>query len=211
MPTRLALALVLGLVLVACSAVATGAEHGAQEGGGLNPIPTTLEEIRADLALWTGVIFLVLFVVLWKFAWGPIVRGLNNREQGIADQIEQAERSNADARRLLDEYQQKLAASGEEVQRMLDDARREAQQVGHEIVEKARSDAEAEHERALEEIELATAGALKELAEQSATLAVGLAGKIVRAKLDPQAHSQLIEQAVADFSRKRPDDSSSPR
>ena len=61
-----------------------------------------------------------------------------------------------------------------------------------------------EKQRALREIEAATAGAIKELAEQSATLAVGLAGKLVQAELDPKAHVRLIEQAVSDFSKLAP-------
>ena len=47
-------------------------------------------------------------------------------------------------------------------------------------------------------------GALKDLAERSATLAVELAGKIVDARLDPAAHSHLIEQAVSRFSAAEP-------
>ena len=51
----------------------------------------------------------------------------------------------------------------------------------------------------MHEIDTATTGALKELADRSAALAVDLAGKIVQSRLDPQAHSRLIEQAVARF------------
>ncbi|MFH1920605.1 MAG: F0F1 ATP synthase subunit B [Planctomycetota bacterium] len=205
--TRVVTVVVIGLILLAGPAAvapALGATEGhaapgAEEGHGdvgINPL-----DFQKDLAIWTAVIFLVLMGVLWKFAWGPIARGLEKREQRIADEIASAERSNTDARQLLEEYQQRLAATGQEVQEMLQAARRDAEQAGHEIVEKARAEARIEHQRALGEIELATAGALKELAEQSATLAVGLAGKIVRSELDPKAHSQLIAQAMADFSR----------
>lgn len=199
---RVATGLMIGWVVVLCLAAATPAFGATEEGHGdvaINPL-----DWKRDLAIWTGLVFLLLMAVLWKFAWGPIAQGLQKRERGIADQISQAEQSNADARKLLEEYQQKLAASGEEVQRMLEAARRDAEKTGHQIVEKARAEAEVEHQRALGEIELATAGALKELAEQSATLAVELAGKIVAAKLDPAAHSHLIRQAVANFSKQQP-------
>jgi F0F1-type ATP synthase membrane subunit b/b' len=68
-------------------------------------------------------------------------------------------------------------------------------------VAKARSDAEAEHQRMLGEIELATSAALKELAEKSADLAVDLAGKIVQQRLDKSAHARLIEDAVSSFGK----------
>lgn len=190
--------LVVGLVLVGWSVMADaalGATGGGEEAPDLNPLSW-----RSDLAIWTAAVFLVLFVVLWRFAWGPIVQGLQKREQGIADQIAHAEQSNAEARKLLKEYEQKLAASEDDVQRMLEAARGDAEKAGQQIVETARAEAEVEHRQALGEIELAAARALEELAQKSATLAVELAGKIVATKLDPKAHSHLIEQAVAKFS-----------
>jgi F-type H+-transporting ATPase subunit b len=177
------------------------ADGGRAAHGEVNKNPL---EFKTDLAIWTGVIFLVLFVVLWKFAWGPILAGLDKRERGIADQISSAERTNQDARDLLARYEEKLAQSEDEVRRMLDDAKRDAQKVGQQIVDTSRQEAEAEHRRALGEIELATSGALKELAEHSATLAVELAGKIVAGRLDPAAHAKLIQDAVSRFPSTEP-------
>lgn len=211
--SRVLIGLVIALVLVGWSAAAAVEApeegHGAVAGHGVPeypPPPVDMNPLtwRSDLAIWTAAVFLVLLLVLRKFAWGPIAQGLEKREQGIADQIDQAERSNAEARQLLAQYQQKLAASQEEIRQMLQSARHEAQKAGQQIVDKARADAQAEHQRMLGEIELATLHALKELAERSATLAVELAGKIVEAKLDPKAHAGLIERAVADFSRAVP-------
>jgi F-type H+-transporting ATPase subunit b len=154
---------------------------------------------KSDLALWTAVVFVVLLAVLWKFAWKPIAEGLDKREKQIADQIAEAERQNRDARQLLDEYQQRLAASQGEVRGILDQARREAEQTGREMLEKARNEGRAEHARALQQIEAATAGALQELAQRSATLAVELAGKIVGSQLTAERHAELIQEAVAEF------------
>jgi F-type H+-transporting ATPase subunit b len=69
------------------------------------------------------------------------------------------------------------------------------------LLEKARAEAAAEHVRALQQIEAATDAAVKNLADQSALMAVELAGKIVGAKLNPKDHARLIEQAVSEFSQ----------
>ncbi|MHC4400420.1 MAG: F0F1 ATP synthase subunit B [Planctomycetota bacterium] len=215
MSTRVAVGILVGLLAVGWLGPAVApvgaSEHppageaghegsqSAQEGPAVDPLAW-----RGETAIWTAVIFLLLLIVLGKFAWGPIARGLEKREQGIADQISQAEKSNTEARELLGEYEKKLAASGQEVQQMLEAARRDADKAGQEIVESAKDEAQAEHRRALDEIDAATAGALEELADQSATLAVELAGKILQAKLDPREHSHLIERAVADFSKRQP-------
>ena len=71
------------------------------------------------------------------------------------------------------------------------------------MIDKAKEDAKAEYQRAVKQIDAATAAAIKELADQSATMAVELAGKIVRAKLNPSDHARLIEQAVAGSCRAR--------
>jgi F-type H+-transporting ATPase subunit b len=178
----------------AAEAPAGNAGHGGGHGSSGGPL-----DFQTDLALWTGVIFVVLFAVLWRYAWGPIARGLDSRERMIADQIAQAERSNEEARRLLADYQQKLAGSQDEVRAIVEQGRREAEQSGRELLEHARGEAKREQEKALREIDQAKDGALKELAERSATLAVDLAGKILGARLKSEDHSRLIAQALANF------------
>jgi len=175
------------------------AAHGAHGEGEVDMNPL---DPKRDLALWTGVVFLVLLAVLWKFAWGPIARGLETREQGIADQIQQADESNRQAKELLGQYEQKLADSKDEVREMLAQARQDAEKTGREMIDQAREDADSERQRALEQIDTAAAGAMKELAEHSANLAVELAGKIVQAELKPDDHAKLIRRTVGDFATK---------
>lgn len=166
----------------------------------LNPL--SLEWIQQDLAIWTAVVFVALLVILTKFAWKPIIAGLDKRERNIADHIAQAEAANQKAKDLLAEYDRKLAAAQDQVRSIVDQGRRDAEQVGRELVAKAKEESKAEHQRALQQIDAATSAAIKELATQSATMAVDLAGKIVRAKLNPADHARLIDQAVAGFVQK---------
>ncbi|MGD9648219.1 MAG: F0F1 ATP synthase subunit B [Pirellulales bacterium] len=177
------------------------AAHGAHGGahGGHAAANTSPVEFDPDLAIYTLVVFVILFFILTKFAWKPIAEGLDRREHLIAEQIAAAERSQVEARRLLENYEQKLAAAQDEVRGILDEARRDAATTGQEIVAKAASEAEAEKNRALREIDTAKVQAVKELAEQSARLAVSLAGKIVSSELDQNRHSQLIADAMSRF------------
>ncbi|MBN2024241.1 MAG: F0F1 ATP synthase subunit B [Pirellulales bacterium] len=211
---RVALGAVLGAALIAfaCArapaagsaapatngthSTASGEEHGGAHGAAPNASPL---EFKKDLALWTFVIFLVLLAVLWKFAWGPIRDGLDQRERGIANDIAEAQKQNADARAILAQYEQKLEGAKDDVRGILDEARRNADVTGRKIVEAAQGEARAEHQRALAEIDRATGDALKDLARRSADLAVQLAGKIVRAELRPDDHARLLDEAVAGF------------
>ncbi len=170
--------------------------HAGGHGGHEDPSPLTVD---FDLAIFTVVIFAILLGVLWKFAWGPISAALDLREKKISDNIAAAEQLNQEARKLLAEYESKLTAAREEVRGILDEARRDAEHAGQEIVAKARADAQAETQRGKHEIETATAQALNELAQTSANLAVDLAGKIVGAKLTASDHAKLIEESLASF------------
>jgi F-type H+-transporting ATPase subunit b len=196
LPALWALAAWSATALPALAVGPAGGEGGAAE---INPMAW-----NSDLAVWTAVVFLLVLAILWVFAWKPITSGLDKREQRIHDEIASAEKAHADAQQLLADYQKRLADTGEEVRKMLEAARRESERQGQEIVAAARAAAEVEKQRGLNEIERATAGALKELADRSAALAVDLAGQIVGARLDQASHARLIERAVADFVRGGP-------
>jgi F-type H+-transporting ATPase subunit b len=201
----LALAVMLVAASVAMAEPATPPEHGNQAGhhessehggSGVNPL-----EFKKDLAIWTLVVFLLLLLVLGKYAWGPIVQGLEKREKRIEEQIASAEQANVEARRILTEYQAKLSNAEAEVREVLEKGRRDAEQLGRQMLDQTRDESRREKERALHEIDAATGEALNELARRSADLAVELAGKIVQAKMDRAEHAKLIEQAVAGFAK----------
>ena len=173
-------------------------DAGGHGGGDIDPLG-----FKADLAIWTGVVFLVLMLILWKFAWGPLAAGLDKREQGIADQIAQAAKANQEAKDLLARYEQQLADAKDEVRGIVEAGRNDAERIGQEIVEKAKQEGAAEQQRTLRQIDSATATALKELAEKGAQLAVELAGRIVRAELKPSDHAGLIDRTLTDFAAKQ--------
>jgi len=210
MKNPLAVWLLIGVLVGGClpeAAWAAGGHGGhsaASEGAdGLNPLSP--QKIKADLALWTAVVFLLLLAILWKFAWGPLMQALDRREKAIAEQIAQAEQANAQARQLLAQYQQKLQSAQEEARQIIQQARRDAEELTRDLLARAKAEAEAEHRRALRQIDAAVGVAIKELADHAAALAVELAGKIVQEKLSPEKHSKLIEQTVARFAARHPE------
>jgi F-type H+-transporting ATPase subunit b len=169
--------------------------------GNINPIPMSWEQIKGELTIWTAAVFVVLLLVLWKFAWGPISQGLDKREKHVADEIAQAQEANHKAKEILAGYEKKLSDAKDEVRAILEKGRHDAEQVGRDMLDKAKADAKVQQERMLKQIDAATSAAIKELADRSAALAVDLAGKIVHAKLNKKDHAQLIEQAVRRFAQ----------
>ena len=109
-----------------------GDSHGEHHSEiGANPPPgTSLEdfespaELRRDLAIWSFAVFFMLMLLLSAVAWKPIMKGLDAREQGIADMIAATENAHKDAKNQLASYERRLAEASEEVKGMLDEARR---------------------------------------------------------------------------------------
>ena len=170
-------------------------DHGHHEEGA-NPFAW-----QTDLALWSLVVFAILVAILGFCAFKPIAQALDQREQSVADNIAGAERANQEAKDLLAQYQDKLSEAEGEVKAIVEAGKKEAERAGEAIVAKARNAAEAERVRATKEIESATDGVLQELAKRSADLAVKLAGKIISKDLDVGSHTDLIDNAVSDFSK----------
>jgi F-type H+-transporting ATPase subunit b len=185
-------------VQVACAQAAEH-DHDAQHESDDPFVNTNPLSFDPDLAICTLVVFGLLLAVLRKFAWGPISKALDDREHKIESDIAAAHRQNEEARELLKQYEARLAAAQDEVRAIIEEARRDAAVTQQEILAKAQADATAEMNRAKREVETARDQALQQLAETSANLAVDLAGKIVRAKLNASDHKTLIDEAVSRF------------
>ena len=196
MSEKIMRALAVLITTLALAAPAVAQEH---EAAANNPFAGDFGN-----ALWTVVVFVLVLVVLGKFAWGPILKGLQTREAFILESLEKAkkERDEADARMKL--YEDKLAQARTEVTAMVEEGRRDAEVVKRKILDEARQEAEKERERTKREIQLATDTATKQLYALSARMATDLAGIIIRKELTPQDHERLIAESIQELSSAAP-------
>jgi F-type H+-transporting ATPase subunit b len=173
--------------------------HAAEAKGDPNPLA-----FKKDLAIWTLIVFLVLFGLLSVFAWPQIAAALDERERKITDHIAAAEAKHEEAKRLLAEHEAKLAATAGEVRALLEEARRDAEHTRKSIAAKGDQDAKAALDRALREIDRAKDGAIHELAITSANVAIELARKVVREKLSPDEQNKLVREALGKLTASTP-------
>jgi F-type H+-transporting ATPase subunit b len=153
-----------------------------------------------DLAIWTLIVFVGLLLVLGKFAWKPIIEGLNAREKSIADNIDSASQANEQAQAQLKSYEDKLAGAGDEAAALIAEAKQDAVAAKEKIMEEAAAEAQRTRDRAMADIEAAKNSAVQELAKSSVDSAVDLAGSIVGRSLDKKDHAELIEKSIKQFS-----------
>jgi len=195
MPRTFCFAIAVFVALFATASTQYACASGGEDAN-LNPMDF---QSMINLVPWTLIVFLGVCAVLYKFAFGPITKALDEREQGIHNNIAAAQKQNDESKELLKQYQAKLDASKEEVRQIIENAKKDAQRQGEDIVAKARDAAGMERERAMKEIESATTSALQSIAERSATLATNLAGKMIRAEVRPEQHRSLIDAALEEF------------
>jgi len=141
-------------------------------------------------------IFLVMLGVLYRFAWGPLLRILNERRARIAQGVEATQRALQELEAAEKERQAKLEEARREAQAMLDRISKQAEDLRKELEAKAREQAEALIVRARAEIEQERQKAVQDLRLQVADLAVMAASRIIGESLDPNKHRELIERAI---------------
>lgn len=151
-------------------------------------------------AIFTLLIFLLVLVVLAKFAWRPLLSALQNREKYIRDSLEAARRDRQDYEQRLRDLEARMNQAREQASALVEEGRRDAEQVKRRIEEEARKNADTLIERAKRDIGIARDSALKDLYEQSAKLATTMAGSVLRRQLTPEDEQRLISDALAELS-----------
>src|SRR3954447_3286602 len=160
------------LVLTALSVAAGAQEHEA----------VTLSPFAGNLgnAIWTLAIFVIVVIVLGKFAWGPILALLQQREQFIHASLSDAKRDRDEAEARLKQYAAKLQSAQVEAMTIIDQARRDAERVREELHQRAKAEADALVGNAQRQIQLETTRALQQIRHEAVDLSVAIASKLLQ-------------------------------
>jgi len=148
------------------------------------------------LAIWTIVTFLVLLFFLAKFAWKPLLRFLEAREETIRKSIDDAQQAKEELERLNKESAQIIKTAHVEAESIISKSRSEAEKLREEIKQKARSDAEGILREAQRQIETETGRALRQIRGEIAEMSVEIASKLIQRNFSTQDNSELIEETL---------------
>jgi F-type H+-transporting ATPase subunit b len=182
---------------------APAAEHAqakgakaAHESSGDEATPMKAEPA---LAFWTLVVFVLLMLVLGRFAWKPLLAALHNREKHLEHVLLETERARNESEAALAEHRRLMAKASDEVRAILDKARQEAEAAANERAKQAQTEAEATKQRALRDIAAARDSALAEIWEKTADMAVTVAGRVLDKQLTETDHRRLLEAAIKEL------------
>ncbi len=154
--------------------------------------PASPFEPEFGLIFWTLLIFGVLFFVLKKYAWPPIVAATEERERKIAHQLEQAERMNAESQAALEEHKKLLAGAKDQASALMSEAKIVAEKEREGLLAKTRQDQEQMLDRAKREIAAEREKAIAELRQAAVDLSLAAASRLIDSNLDDAANRKLV-------------------
>jgi F-type H+-transporting ATPase subunit b len=164
-------------------------EDGSSAGGGLF-------SIDPGLSLWTWIVFGVLFIILRKFAWKPMMDSVAAREKMMADAVEQAKQTKKALEQIAVKQETLLQEAREEAHRIIDEGRNAASASAERINERATEEARRTIDEAKKQIEHQKEKALREIRNSSVDLVIAASEKLVTASLDDDAHRRIVEEQL---------------
>jgi F-type H+-transporting ATPase subunit b len=159
-----------------------------EEGGSVN-----LLEPHAGLMFWTLLIFIVLLVVLSRFAFKPLTAAVAARERALEEAINGARRDREEASKLLEEQRRQLTDARGEAQRFIAEGRATGEKLRNELLEQTRQQQQELLDRARRDIATERDRAIAELRREAVDLAIAGASKVIERNLDDQANRHLVE------------------
>jgi F-type H+-transporting ATPase subunit b len=151
---------------------------------------------EADELIFGSLAFLLVFVVLARYAFPRLNQGLRQREEKIRGDLEGAEEARKEAETSLQRYEQQLQEARAESGRIIEEARKTADSMRRDLLAKAEEESRAVVARAQEEIRAERDRVIQELRGQLAEWSVDLAGRVVGASLDKRRHLKLVEEYI---------------
>ena len=163
-----------------------------------------ISEFSLGLFVWQSLIFIGLLFLLRKYAWGPILNAVNERETAIKDALASAEAARSEMENLQSDNQRILKEARAEKEALLKEARTTRAELINSAKEEAQAEAEKILSQAQEAIQNEKREALTELKEQVGSLAMGIAEKVLQKELENKDKQvQLIDQLLQDADLKK--------
>lgn len=151
-----------------------------------------LLKVSPGLVFWTAVTFILVLIILWLFAWKPIIQALDARNEKIQEDLDNSRKLREQAESLMADYRKHLDAAKDQALHIIEEGKRDAEAIRHRILEDAKKEAEEIHQRAVGEISQAKAKAIKELEKEVVDLSVAIISKILSRDVSKEDHRNII-------------------
>jgi len=165
----------------------------AAEGGG----KVDLLSPNGGVMFWTLLIFILLLVVLSRFAFKPLIAAVEARENALEAALASAKRDREEAAKLLAEQLANLEAARAEAQRFIAEGRATSEKLKLSMLEETKAAQQELLDRARRDIDGEKSRAIAELRREAVDLALAGAGKLIERNLDDAGNRKLVEDFLA--------------
>ena len=155
-----------------------------------------LVQLDPGLFVWTIITFLILLGVLTRFAWKPLLKALETRENEISQSLEDAEKAKQELERLSAESDEIIAKARSEAQGILSEGKKAAEQLTANTLNKAKEEAMANLSAAKEQIKIERDKAIVEIKGEVVNLSLSIAEKLVKKNLSKEDNKSLIYESL---------------
>ena len=164
-----------------------------QEGSGA---PNPLVRLDPGLFIWTILTFLILFFVLSKYAWRPLLAALESREKTIRSSLEDAEKAKQELERLNAETETIISEARSEAQSIRLEAKSAGEKVKADIIAQAGKDAKKLLNENEKQIQVEKDRAINEIRQEVVGLTLTVAERVIRKNLSKEDNQKLIEGSL---------------
>jgi F-type H+-transporting ATPase subunit b len=148
--------------------------------------------LQPQLLVMQAVAFVILYLILKRFLFGPIGNMMQARNEEIAERLNNAERDERAMEAVRTEYERRIAGIETEARDRIQEAMTEARRIADEIKEEAHKEAEGIRDRSLAQIEREKEKALKQIQDHIVDLSIDAASRVVSESLDDEDHRRLV-------------------
>jgi F-type H+-transporting ATPase subunit b len=174
---------------------AAGAGDAAAEGNLLQQFGVDGPKFVAQL-----IIFFILFLVLKKFAFTPVLQILDQRKKQIADSVANAERIRQELEIAEKTRTEMIKKASDQANALIEEARASADKIGGQRIQEAIAQAENVLRKAEEASARDRERIMAELKQEMGQLVVATTAKVVGRTLTPEDQTRLQKEAVAGLS-----------
>jgi F-type H+-transporting ATPase subunit b len=150
------------------------------------------------LVFWTGLVFIILLILLRKFAWKPILGAVNAREGNIQKALDAAKEAEASMKALTAQNESLLAEARDERDKIIKEAKAAKEEMISSAKEKANQEASKILSDAIEQITVQKQKAITELKNQVATISIDIAERILKSELSEKSKQEFVINTIVE-------------
>ena len=161
--------------------------------------PPTLFKLDPGVGIWAIIVFFLLLLILKKFAWGPIISSIEDREKNIRDSLDKAKQAQNESKRIANEQNAIINQAKSEASSIVQQAKNASEELANKIKNEALEEKSRIIESGVKQVESTRAATMSTLKKDTAGLAINIAEILLRETIDSKKHRKYVEKAIEEL------------